>query len=440
MTSGNFSNLPLVKDNHKALTELGSIADYFLLHNRDILSRCDDSLLRVMGGERQFYRRSRGYVPEPIEVPLPPEAPVILGIGGEMKNSFCLLKGKEAFMSTYIGEIDCVEGEDNLRESVFHLQKLLDATPTLIAFDSHPNYASAAVARQMSAKKYFPIQHHHSHLAACMAENNLDNSDIIGAILDGTGYGTDGNLWGFEIISGAYTDFQRHWHLSYIPLPGGEAAVRQPWRTAVAYLVTLLAEEGKDLAWRLFPENDIEIIAKMMQNSINSPLSSGCGRLFDAIAAILGVCLETSYEGQGAVELANLLPQELLLNPTAQAEWQPYPFELGAGVIDMRKMLAAILEDQKNKVPVPIISLRFHQTLVSIVGETVDMVAAATGCRQVALSGGVWQNPYLLHQAKNYFLERGYQVYFHRQVPANDGGIALGQAMIAYWRWRKECV
>ena len=481
MTSGNYSDLPLVKDNQQALAELGDIADYFLLHNREIVSRCDDSLLRIIDGERHFYRRSRGYVPEPLTVNLenpgidthpprynlpepapvtqPPDgvaprretgggaakgrssaAPVILGIGGEMKNSFCLLKGNQAFMSAYIGEINCLEGEVNLRESAENLQRLVGAVPEIIAYDCHPNYASAEIARQMPAGDYCPVQHHHAHMAACMADNGLANQNVIGVILDGTGYGNDGNLWGFEILSGDYLDFERQAHLAYIPLPGGEMAVRQPWRTAAAYLVTLLGEWGKESARHLFPDKNIDIIANMIHNKINSPLSSGCGRLFDAIAAILGVCLENNYEGQAAVELGSLLPGELLTNPAAQPEWRPYPFELADGEIRLHKMLAAIVEAQRNNEPVSRIALRFHQTLASVVAQTVDFTARLTGCKQVALSGGAWQNPHLFVWSKELLTERGYRVIYHRQTPANDGGIALGQAMSAYWRWRKRCV
>ena len=440
MTSGNYSNLPLVKDNRKALSELGGIADYFLMHNREIISRCDDSLLRVIDGEKHFYRRSRGYVPEPVPVVRRMEDPVVLGIGGEMKNSFCLLKGNQAFLSTYIGEIDCLEGEENLREGVDHLQQLIGVVPEIVAFDSHPNYASADVARRIPAKHYFPVQHHHSHLAACMADNGLDNQAVIGAILDGTGYGSDGNLWGFEIIAGDYVDFQRFWRPVYIPLPGGEAAVRQPWRTAAALLITLLGESGLNYAMKVFPDKNIELIAEIVHNGIGAPLSSGCGRIFDAVAAILGVCLENTYEGQGAVELAAALPGELLRNPFAQTDWFPYDYDLTGGVINMKKTLVSIINEQQNNVPVSVIALRFHQTLASIVTQTVGLTAEVTGCRQVVLSGGSWQNPYLFLWVRKLLRERGCRVYYHRQVPANDGGIALGQAMIAYWRWRNKCV
>jgi hydrogenase maturation protein HypF len=435
MTSGNYSDLPLVKDNSRAVGELGGIADYFLQHNREIVNRCDDSLLRVIDGEPHIYRRSRGYVPHPVIVSRREDEPVILGIGGEMKNNFCLLKKNRAFMSQYIGEIDSLEGEANLLTSFFNMQKLTDAAPEIVAYDAHPGYASARVARQIPARAYFEVQHHHAHLAACLAENGLENEEVIGAVLDGTGYGTDGHLWGFEILTGNYNDFQRRFHLAYVPLPGGEAAIRQPWRTAVAYLLTFLGEEGKKYARMVFQGKNLDVIEKMVVSGFNSPLSSGCGRLFDAVSALLGICLENTYEGQAAVELGEAVPEQADDN-----DFQPYPYEIKEGIILPGKMLAAIINERMAGAPVPSISARFHRTLVSMAGEAVERVSAATGIKKVALSGGTWKNLYLFLSNKMFLNDRGFKVLYHRQVPANDGGIALGQAMIAHWRWRKKCV
>jgi len=434
MTSGNYSNLPLVKDNSRATVELGGIADYFLQHNREIVNRCDDSLVRVIDGEPHIYRRSRGYVPHPVLVSRREDEPVILGIGGEMKNNFCLLKKNRAFMSQYIGEIDSLEGEENLLTSFFNMQKLTDATPEIVAYDAHPEYASARVARRIPARAYFAVQHHHAHLASCLAENGLENEEVIGAVLDGTGYGTDGRLWGFEILTGNYDHFQRRFHLAYVPLPGGEAAIRRPWRAAAAYLLAFLGEEGRKYAGMIFPGKNLDVIEKMVISGFNSPLSSGCGRLFDAVSAILGICLENTYEGQAAVELGEAVPE------TADKDFQPYPYEIIEGVIRPDKMLAEILNEKMAGVPVQSISARFHRTLVSMVGEAVGRVSAATGIKKVALSGGTWQNQYLFRTAKEFLSARGFKVLYHRQVPANDGGIALGQAMIAHWRCRKKCV
>jgi len=435
MTSGNYSDLPLVKDNSRAADELGGIADYFLQHNREIVNRCDDSLIRVVDGETQIYRRSRGYVPHPVLVSRRGDEPVILGIGGEMKNSFCLLKKNHAFMSQYIGEIDSLAGEENLLTSFFNMRKLTDATPEIVAYDAHPGYASARVARQIPARAYFAVQHHHAHLASCLAENGLEDEEVLGAVLDGTGYGTDGRLWGFEILSGNYDHFQRWFHLAYVPLPGGEAAIRQPWRTAVAYLLVFLGGEGEEYARMIFPEKNLDVIGKMVSSGFNSPLSSGCGRLFDAVSALLGVCRESTYEGQAAVELGEAVSEQADDN-----DIRPYPYEIEEGIILPGKMLAAIINDKMAGMPVQLISARFHRTLANMVGEAVERVSAATGINKVALSGGTWQNQHLFRAAKEELSARGLKVLFHRQVPANDGGIALGQAMIAHWRWREKCV
>jgi len=433
MTSGNYSGLPLVKDNDRALVELGGIADYFLLHNREIVNRCDDSLVQVVDRETQFLRRSRGYVPHPVPVPREESAPVILGVGGEMKNAFCLFKKNQAFLSQHIGEIDSLEGEENLFTSLLNLQRLLGVKPEVVAYDAHPDYRSAQLARRIPARAYVEVQHHHAHLASCLADNGQENEAVIGVILDGTGYGTDGCLWGFEILTGNYVDFQRWFHLAYVPLPGGEAAIREPWRSAVAYLLTFLGEEGKKYARAIFPDKNLDVLTRMIDRKFNSPLSSGCGRLFDAVSVLLGICLENTYEGQAAIELG-----EAALEPADGFYLQPYPYIIKEGIIWPGKIIAAVMEEKRAGVPAEIISTRFHQTVVSIVSEAVDQVAAATGLKKVALSGGTWQNQYLFRVAKRVMQERGYQVLYHRQVPANDGGIALGQAMIAHWRGKKN--
>jgi len=435
MTSGNYSGMPLVKDNERALGELGGIADYLLWHNRGIVNRCDDSLSRVIDGETHILRRSRGYVPHPVTVRRESTAPVILGVGGEMKNSFCLLKKDQAFMSQYIGEIDSLEGEENLFSSLINFQKLIGVTPEIVAYDLHPGYASAQVARRIPARTFIETQHHHAHFASCLTENGIEDEEAIGVILDGTGYGTDGTLWGFEIITGDYTGFKRRSRLAAVPLPGGEIAVRLPWRTAVSYLLTFLGDAGKEAARQIFKDKNLSVIEKMIEKSFNAPLSSGCGRLFDAVSAILGLCLKNHYEGQAAIELG-----EIVLAGTAANHLRPYPYEIEAGIILPGKMLAEIIKDLAACTPVEIISTRFHKTLVKIIFEAVQEISLLTGLKKVALSGGTWQNPYLFLSVKNLLTANGYQPLYHHQVPANDGGIALGQVMIAHWRWLKRCV
>ncbi|ACX53087.1 (NiFe) hydrogenase maturation protein HypF [Ammonifex degensii KC4] len=434
MTSGNRSGLPLCKDNERAWEELGDIADYFLIHNRDIVNRCDDSVVAVMGGIPAFYRRSRGYVPQPVKVPAG-EGPVVLGIGGEMKNTFCLLRRGEAFLSQHIGELDTVEGEENLKTSLESFTRLLGVKPEVVGYDLHPDYRSSRLARELEAKYRFAVQHHHAHMASCLAENGAEGP-AVGAILDGTGYGTDGCLWGFEILTGDFSRFERHYHLAYTPLPGGEAAIKHPWRIAVSYLLTFLGEEGREWSRRLFGAKgqELSLLEKIIAQRVNAPLACGCGRLFDAVAALLGVRWEISYEGQAAIELG-----EMALPPEEGKHLPPYPFAFEGEEISPAPLFREILADLARGEDKRIISTRFHNTVVAMVREAVARVVRSTGLATVVLSGGSWQNPYLFVLGREALEELGLKVLHHRQVPANDGGLCLGQAAIAYKRWWEEC-
>ncbi|WP_334109608.1 carbamoyltransferase HypF [Thermodesulfitimonas autotrophica] len=433
MTSGNYSELPLCKDNERVYQELGGIADCFLLHNRPIVNRCDDSLAAVVGGEVQLYRRSRGYVPRPVRVPTG-EGPVVLGIGGEMKNTFCLLKKGEAFLSQHIGELDSLEGEENLFASIVNFQRLLGVEPEVVGYDLHPGYRSSRIAESIPARVRVGVQHHHAHLAACLAENEV-TAPAIGIILDGTGYGEDGNLWGFEILSGDYAAFKRHFHLAYAPLPGGEQGIRQPWRMAVSYLLTFLGDEGIGAAAALFggKGRELEVVEYLVRKRFNSPLACGCGRLFDAVAALLGICREATYEGQAAVELG-----ETVLAPEEGGAISPYPFAFEGEVISPAGILTGVLADLRQGAARELIATRFHNTVLAMVLEAARKVREATGLIHVALSGGTWQNRYLFERGKELLTREGFTVFCHRQVPPNDGGLSLGQAVIAYRR-ATEC-
>ena len=445
MTSANSRDLPLTRDNERALVELGGIADYFLWHNRDIINRCDDSLVTVIEERTQVYRRSRGYVPGPIFVPIPQggkdktgtdkklKEEVVLALGGEMKNTFCLLKGEQAFLSQYIGEMDSVESEDHFNTSLEHFKRFFQLEPQIIAYDMHPHYWTTRMAAEIKAEEKFAVQHHHAHMASCMAENGL-KEPVIGVILDGTGYGLDGKMWGFEFFTGDYLDFQREIHLSYLPLPGGEMAVKQPWRTAVSYLYTCLGERGKSLARERFQGygKELEAVLTLLERNFNSPPVSSCGRLFDAVSAFLGICEINSYEGQAAVELGELIIDG---NHCEFKEIEPYPFVIQEGIINPASTWQALIKDylvHRDKVAV---ARRFHDTLLSIIENAVGIIHKKSGIKKVVFSGGAWHNRYLLVRTKRLLEEQGFEVFTHQNVPPNDGGISLGQAVITYWRW-----
>ncbi|MHB8984837.1 MAG: carbamoyltransferase HypF [Eubacteriales bacterium] len=464
MTSGNLSELPLAVDNRQALLELGDLADYFLWHNRDIVNRCDDSVLSLAGGEVQFFRRSRGYVPQPLAVPaeeLPPapatcipagggvpagppggDGPIrtaaVLGAGGEMKNTFCLLLGGRAYLSQHNGEMDLVEGQNAFTENLEGFCRFLHAEPQVIAYDLHPDYHVSRLAKSLPAAYHTGVQHHHAHMAACMAENGLIGP-VIGVILDGTGYGTDGRLWGFEVLRGDYKEFSREYHLAYVPLPGGERAVRNPWITAFAYLITFLGEKGRQAAERLFPERagELKLIEKVMDAGLNAPGASSCGRLFDAAAAMLGVCLENTYEGQAAVELSELAfyAEPPGVPPMAGRVVETYPVDYAGPALQPGPLLAGVLKDIEEKLPAAYIAGRLFATVAAAVAEAVQQVGGRTGIKDVVLSGGCWHSRSLLSFARHFLEEKGYNLYTHRHVPPGDGGISLGQALVGYHRW-----
>lgn len=435
MTSGNRSGLPLVADNSRALAELAGIADYFLLHDRDIVNRCDDSVVRLVFGETQFLRRSRGYVPVPVTVPVPAPVPgeggtehVYLGAGGDMKNAFCLVKGGLAYMGQHTGSLDTRQGLENYRECLEGFSRLLQFEPVVAGYDPHPGYNVSRLVHLLAPDKT-PVWHHHAHMASCMAENGV-NGAVIGIILDGTGYGRDGNIWGFEVLHGDYLDFTRECHLEYVPLPGGERAVRNPWITAVAWLAVRLGEDGLVLADEFFPgrQGEIKLLGQMTRRGINSPPASSCGRMFDAVAALLGVCHANTYDGQAAVELGELVPASF------RGLGDTYPYKLAGGVIRTGGLLKTLAGDIKGGHPPTLIALKFHDTVIHMVAAAAARVRAERGTDRVVLSGGSWHNRYLLQGAVKVLQESGFEVYYHRLVPPGDGGIALGQAIVTMHR------
>jgi hydrogenase maturation protein HypF len=400
MTSGNLSEEPIVTSNEEARARLAGVADAFLTHDRDIHMRADDSVVRTFGGAPRVLRRSRGFAPRTID--LGRAMPEMLACGADLKNAFCLTKGTHAILSPHIGDLDNYETQWFFDETLGNLRRLFRVTPRLVAHDLHPQYASTRFALEMEGVERVAVQHHHAHVASCMAENGLDG-DVIGVAFDGTGYGTDGRIWGGEFLVARYDGFERYDHIRYFPLAGGDAAVHEPWRAAVAF-----GHVPADVA-----ESSVRVVRRMIATGVNTVETSSCGRLFDAVAAIVGLRSVVTFEAQAAIEL------EMAADP---AEDGAYPRE----GLDFGSVMDALAADRS---PVGVRAARFHNTVAEAVAETVGRMRRETGLRRVCLSGGVFQNQFLLRRTVG--LLGGFEVFLQATVPANDGGIALGQAAVA---------
>lgn len=425
MTSGNLSEEPVIHQNDMARKKLGSIADGFLMHNRPIHRRIDDSVLTVVENKPYPIRRARGYAPNPIR--LSETMPEILATGPQMKNTFCLTRGNYAFISHYIGEMENWETFQDYQKAVEDYQRIFRVSPQAIAYDMHPDYQATryALARAEREKlPTFPIQHHHAHLVACMVENGVDpNKTIAGLLFDGTGYGVDGTIWGGEVLIGSSLEFSRAFHLKPVPLPGGDIAIHKPSRMALS---TLWAYQ---LPWQfdLPPVKAVSSLEKeallfQLEKQINTPFTSSMGRLFDAVSALIGVQMEISYEAQAAIELETLADQE---------ELGYYPWRLEGQQINVEKTLLAIIDELANGTHKSIISARFHNTIANLSLDLAQRVRNKTGINLIALSGGVWQNLHLLNRTLKLLRQNGFTPIIHHQLPANDECIALGQAIIA---------
>ncbi len=425
MTSGNLSEEPIAIDNDEALARLGAIADYFLLHDRPIRLRTDDSVARRADGQTRLLRRSRGFVPLPIF--LKDDLPMVLACGGELKSTVCLNRGNQAFVSQHIGDLENQATEDFFAQTIAHLQRILDIAPQAVACDLHPDYLSTRWALSRSDLPVIQVQHHHAHVAACMAEHQLTGR-VLGLSFDGTGYGPDGTVWGGEVLAADETGFQRLAHLACAPMPGGAAAIKEPWRMALAWLHHCY---GDDL-WHLdlplvrqTPREKGEILVQMIRRRVNAPLTSSLGRLFDAAAAIIGLRRAVAFEGQAAMEL------EMIADGRAQGG---YSFPWGAGAVkqvDAGAILRALVEDILQGTPAFIVSRRFHDTLIDGWAALCAALREETGLERVVLSGGCFQNTLLLEGLGATLRDRGFAVYSHQSVPTNDGGISLGQAVVA---------
>ena len=424
MTSGNISEEPIAIDNQEALDRLDPLADAFLLHDRDIRTRCDDSV--VTSFEQDIYplRRSRGYAPYPVELPW--EGKSILAGGPELKNTFCLTRGTNAFISHHIGDLENYETLASFEDGVAHFERLFRIQPELLVYDLHPNYLSTRYIRDRAERESLPaigIQHHHAHIAACMAENGLPlESQVIGLSFDGTGYGEDGAIWGGEVLVGGYAEVERVAHLRYVPLPGGDAAIRAPWRTALAWLWQAEVEWNENLPPVAGSSDEQrQILLGQLEQGLNAPPTSSMGRLFDAFAALIGVRQQVNYEAQAAMELEALVDK---------SEKGAYPISIDGELIDPAKMFRAVVTDEQAGTPVGVMAARFHNTIAMIAVDVCDRLRVEHGLVDVVLSGGVWQNMVLLEKSVTMLREKGYTVWVHRRVPANDGGISLGQAAV----------
>jgi len=450
LTSGNSSDEPIVYADDDAAARLGGIADAFLTHDRAIHVRTDDSVVRAFRGRASLIRRSRGYVPEPLPLAVRAARP-ILACGAELKNTFCLAKGDRAFISQHIGDLENFETLRSFTGGIEHFRRLFDITPEVVAHDLHPEYLSTKYAAELSGVELVGVQHHHAHIASCLADNG-ERGPVIGVAFDGTGYGTDGTIWGGEFLVADLAGFERAGHLTGVPMPGGAAAIRQPWRMAAAYL---------DAAYPAGPPGGLDIerrnerrwdnVISMGRRGLNSPVTSSAGRLFDAAAAILGVRDLINYEGQAAVEL------EQLADPAERGSYEARiwpgagdpgaaghgaePGQREAGHAGLSRgeplqvtgadLIRAVTDDLLAGTDVGVIAARFHHGVAGAIGVTCAMLRERYGLSTVALSGGVFQNLLLLHETVSKLEDNGFTVLVHSRVPCNDGGISFGQAAVA---------
>ena len=433
MTSGNMTEEPINTDNQEAFEHLGGIADYFLTHNRDIYLRSDDSVLRVVDHTPRQIRRSRGYVPVPVFLPeelrnLPP----VLGVGGELKNTICLTKENRAFLSQHIGDMENLETFEFFRLTVSHLRRILEINPEVIAHDLHPDYLSSKYALEQKEFPTLAVQHHHAHIVSCLAEHGL-KGPVIGMAMDGTGLGLDNRIWGGEIFLSDLTSFARKAHFDYVRLPGGDAAARYPWRMALIYLHKTFGEELFNLSIpfvRNLSQSESSIILQMASKGVHSPLTSSCGRFFDAVSSLLGVRHEIAYEGQAAIEL------EMCQSPNQAGS---YPWQVkreGEGwVMKTTEIIRGIVEDIEKGERRGVISGRFHNTLIQMLKDACLKIREESGIEQVAMSGGSFQNITLLRGLTRALTAEGFSVYSHAKVPTNDGSLCLGQAVCAGLRY-----
>jgi hydrogenase maturation protein HypF len=423
LTSGNISDEPIITDDLTALKELMPVSGSVVCNDREIVNRTDDSVIRVINNAPSLIRRSRGYVPTPVDLGY--DVNGIIALGAEQKNTFCIGRDNQAIMSQYVGDLKNLPTYNFYKESISRFYSLFRFKPELIVCDLHPDYLSTRYAEEIKRELHIPIirvQHHHAHIASVLAEHQLDEK-VIGISMDGTGYGPDGNIWGGEFFVADLNEYSRYTHFDYMPMPGGDKAVDEPWRMAFSLLYKYLDKNIDYLKLALFTsvnQQQISLMKEMIDKKINTPLTSGAGRIFDAVSAILGLCTISSFDSEAPVRL------ESSIDPLTEGY---YPFDIGNSVV-FAKTLKGILDDLP-KHDISVISTKFHNTIAQVILTVSETIRRDTSIRKVALSGGVFQNKYLLERLTRLLTDRHFEVFTNHLVPANDGGISLGQIIIA---------
>lgn len=428
MTSANISGLPIVYKNDECLQAMGDIADYVLLHNRDICHPVDDSVVQVINGETDFFRKSRGYVPDALFTSKKVDG--IVAFGGQQKTTFTLGRNEQVFIGPHIGDLHNLNSISHYKNELNHLLKWLQPNKDIAVIDCHPNYETREIIKEYNFKTTIEVQHHHAHMAACLADNEIDDESFA-IILDGTGFGLDGNVWGFELFYGDCKHFKRLAHLQYSALPGGEACIREPWRNAVGMLISLLGDEGVKLSEQIFPKRSkaIPVLQAMIEKNMNTVYGGTCGRLFDAVSSIVGLCETSTYDGEAAISLSEVA--EIHLDVT------PYHYEIQQNghmlTFDFREMLRQIANDVLQKKDVKLISTAFHETVVQALIEAMRRLQQSYPHfnKNIVLSGGSFHNRYLKERLVNELSVLGFEVLTHRRIPCNDGGLSYGQLMVA---------
>jgi len=424
MTSGNLTDEPICYDDADARRRLSRIADAWLVHDRPIHVPCDDSVVRIVDGEELPIRRSRGYAPLPVRLPF--EVSPILAMGGELKNTFCLASRHDAFMSQHIGDMGGLETLAAFERATRQFDEMYQVDPEGVAADAHPGYQTRRWADDRSGRPVELVQHHHAHIASVMAEHAVPPGErVIGFAFDGTGYGTDGAIWGGEVLIAGYDGFERSAHLRYVPLPGGDATVRKPYRAALAHLWAAGLEWAPDLPPVAHaPSDERAVLQRQLERNVRCVPTSSMGRLFDAVSSLVGVRHVASYEAQAAIELECMAAAQV-------GQARDYRFHLDQDQIDVAPLLRAVVDDVRNDCPVGPMAAGFHVAVARLIAESADLLRQRTGIRLVALSGGVFQNALVVRLARAELAARGLEALTHRLVPPNDGGLALGQAVVA---------